>query len=168
MSNYKKSFWTYSLRFYNNPKTQSACLNAQFQLNADVNMILYILFKAQSGKRLNLNAIQEAVKDINPWRFNIVVPLRQVRLSLKDYPYGLPDKDRARFRAAVKKIELTSERLQQEYLETLELESDSIAPSQAARDNLATYFHILGADITHPIFNVLLQRFDTLQQENNS
>ena len=167
MSDDRNSFWAYSLRFYDDPKTQRACLDAQFQLNADINIILYILFKAKSGQRLTLNAIRGAEKNSAPWRSNIVEPLRQIRRSLKKYPYCIPDRDQASFRAAIKKIEVTSERLQQEYLESFQLESDTTNPTEAAQDNLAAYFDILGTNAKNPTFSILLQRFDTLQQKNN-
>ena len=53
-------FWNYSLRFYDNPETEKAFIDAQNRLGADVNLILYLLFRAQGGLRLDLDDIKNA------------------------------------------------------------------------------------------------------------
>ena len=160
------SFWAYSLRFYDDKKTQQACLDVQDRLGADVNLILYILFKAQMGQCLTLNGLRKANNDVNSWRHDVVQPLRQVRRSLKQYPHNLPVNHQEAIRTSIKTLELRSEKFQQDFLETLELETHTSEPKQAANKNLSAYLNILGADISDPAFSVLLQRFDTLENRN--
>ena len=155
-------FWSYSLRFYDDRKTQKTCLDAQNRLGADVNLILFCLFKAQAGHCLNLNALKKANTNVISWRTDVIQPLRQIRKNLKGQPYNLPDNDQAAIRKTVNNLELRTEKFQQQYLETLELESQAAEPKQAAKDNLAAYFQILGANISDPVFINLLRRFDAL------
>ena len=114
LSHADSSFWAYSLRFYDDPKTQEACLDAQNRLGADVNLILYVFFKAQKGFRLNRNALQQANENVISWRTEVIHPLRQIRRKLKAHRYNLPENNQKTVRIEVKNLELKSEKFQQE------------------------------------------------------
>ena len=82
-------FWDYSLRFYADPETQAACLDLQDRLGADVNIILYALYRASRGDQLDLGGLRQADQAVAAWRDDVVRPLRQVRRALKPHPHAL-------------------------------------------------------------------------------
>ena len=168
LSHADSSFWAYSLRFYDDPKTQEACLDAQNRLGADVNLILYVFFKAQKGFRLNRNALQQANENVISWRTEVIHPLRQIRRKLKAHRYNLPENNQKTLRIEVKNLELKSEKFQQEYLDSLILEGHICEPKQAAWDNLSAYLNILGVDMSDPIVAILLRQFDALHNVTQS
>ena len=167
MSEDESPFWAYSIRFYDDPKIQEACLKAQDKFGADVNLILYVLFRATAGRRIKPKAILKAIKCVESWHLEIVQPLRQIRRRLKDQPYKLSGDNQATIRRAIRNIELKSERFQQQHLETIKIQSDDCEPKQAARHNLAAYFNTLDKGISNQIFRLLLERFDALQKKPN-
>ncbi len=48
----EKPFWTFSLEFYGLPDVAPACLRCQDEAGADVNLILFVLWRAASGVRV--------------------------------------------------------------------------------------------------------------------
>tara|TARA_B100000700_G_scaffold250612_1_gene281316 strand:+ start:120 stop:641 length:522 start_codon:yes stop_codon:yes gene_type:complete len=155
--------WNYSLRFYDDPETEKALIDAQNRLGADVNLILYLLFRAQGGLRLDLDDIKNAENAVNSWRSGVIQPLREIRRNLKNYPHSLPKNDQAKIRREIKDLEIKTEQFQQQHLENLGLKGRSAAPNDAAQDNLAAYAKILSAAVSDHAFTKLLHRFITLQ-----
>ena len=155
--------WNYSLRFYDNPETEKAFIDAQNRLGADVNLILYLLFRAQGGLRLDLDDIKNAENAVNSWRSGVIQPLREIRRNLKNYPHSLPKKDQAKIRREIKDLEIKTEQFQQQHMENLDLKGRSTAPNDAAQHNLAAYAQILSTAVSDHAFAKLLNRFITLQ-----
>jgi uncharacterized protein (TIGR02444 family) len=85
------TFWDFSLRFYPLPGVASACLRCQDEAGADVNLILFALWHAASGMRLQETDIATADAAIEPWREHVVRPLRTLRRALKSSPLATFD-----------------------------------------------------------------------------
>lgn len=83
----------------------------------DVNLILYLLWWAQRGRRLSKGEIRNVIDLIGPWQENVVYPLRLIRRFLKSPPSGWNSAEIAAFRQQVKADELQAEKLQQGVME---------------------------------------------------
>ena len=156
-------FWNYSLRFYDDPETEKAFIDAQNRLGADVNLILYLFFRAQGGHRLDLDDIKNAEDSVNSWRSGVIQPLREIRRNLKNYPHSLPKKDQAKIHLEIKDLEIKTEQFQQQHMQNLDLKGRFTGPNDAAQHNLAAYAQILSTAVSDHAFTKLLNRFITLQ-----
>lgn len=141
-------FWRFSLRLYGIPEMASACLELQDRAEADVNVLLYLLFLANEERLIGRGEVERIDAILAPWRSEIVRPLRMVRRRLKDSVGAFTPTMTARLRDAVKRIELQSERLAQEALERsappASLGTQASDRQSAARQNLAAYGTFLG------------------------
>jgi uncharacterized protein (TIGR02444 family) len=139
------AFWRFSLRFYALPHVAPACLALQDEANVDVNLMLFLLFLAESGRAITRDDVARLDAGIAPWRSEVVEPLRALRRRLKS---GIGDVTAATsegLRNMVKKIELEAERLEQGRLENAAPTLGKPAPRlEAARANLAAYEAYLG------------------------
>ena len=157
-------FWDYSLRFYADPETKAACLDLQDRFGADVNIVLYALYRASRGDQLDLGGLREADQAVAAWRDDVVRPLRQVRRALKPHPHALSAADQSRVHDRIKKLELEAEQAQQYHLEGLAIAATTISEDIAARANIATCAAYLEIDPSDPALATLLKRFQTLRQ----
>ncbi|MEE8435964.1 MAG: TIGR02444 family protein [bacterium] len=105
-------FWNFSLAVYNRPGVPEACLRLQDECGADVNLVLFILWQACEGREMTPRGVAEIEAAVGDWPAEVVRPLREVRRWLKKNP--LADDRSGALRDEVKKLELDSERLQQE------------------------------------------------------
>lgn len=153
------AFWRFSLDFYADERVQKACLSIQDQCGADVNVALYLLFRAREGERLDAAAFAAVDATIRDWRREVVEPLRAIRRRMKSVPYGVDAGGQSRLRALVKKAELDAEKLEQFRLERLSPEAGSKTNAQAAaQDNLAAYAEQLGTTFPADALAVLVGR----------
>lgn len=144
-------FWDFSLAVYRRPGVAEACLRLQDGAGADVNVLLYLCWEAAvRDDALDRSAIVEAVARTREWRDGVVAPLRAVRGRMKEGVAGVPAESVERLRAEVKRIELESERLQQDLL----YRSRAAAPRKAAggpsarrraEENITAYLSIIEA-----------------------
>lgn len=110
-------FWEYSLAAYAKPGVADACLFLQDEAGLDVNLLLYCCWIASVRENaLTEDELRKAVGLTAEWREQVVSPLRQIRRELKGGADGLPDEAVESFRSDVKRLELASERLQQDSL----------------------------------------------------
>ncbi|MEN3952297.1 TIGR02444 family protein [Iodidimonas sp. SYSU 1G8] len=130
-------FWDFSVRLYGRPGVEDACLSLQDDFGADVNMVLFCLWRGP----LSVAALDDALAAARPVREGCVVPLRRLRRALSR------DGDEAALRRAVKAAELEAERLAQARLAAT-VPDDTPPDPAAARDNLALYAERLRADRT--------------------
>ena len=79
----ESAFWNFSLGFYARSGVAEACLRLQDEAGVDVNVMLYLLFLAANGKRIDLSAHERIEAAVGEWRDAIVRPLRDVRRRLK-------------------------------------------------------------------------------------
>jgi len=128
------SFWDFSLAFYAMPGVAEACLQLQDSGGADVNVLLFLLYRARNGCMLSAAEVRHIEALAAPWREAVVVPLRTVRRTLKAPVGAFPPQLTAALRTEIKRIELAAERVQQETLERL---AAIEAPGAACMDSAA-------------------------------
>jgi len=157
----ESAFWNFSLRLYARPGVPEACLQLQDECGVDVNVMLYTLYLARSGRAIGTEDVARIEALVEAWRNNVVRPLRQARRFMKQPPSSFDDASTASLRTEVKRIELESERLQQLALERnlpaerLGTPLDDLAA--CARGNLAAYAQRMGPFRDEPI-ELLLRR----------
>jgi len=140
-------FWKFSLRFYELPGVAPACLVLQDEAGADINLMLLLLFLAQSRHEVTLADLAHLDGVIRVWREEAVKPLRTIRRQLKAGAHGIPAASTEALRNQVKRIELEAERIEQHTLErhAAGMTFRCAASRTAAADaNLAAYGAYLG------------------------
>jgi uncharacterized protein (TIGR02444 family) len=154
-------FWQFSLRFYALPDVAPTCLELQDHAGVDVNLLLLLLYLADSRFQATSEIVRQLDASIASWREEAVKPLRGLRRRLKTDIGAIAAEKREAFRNQIKKVELEAERLQQM---ALEAEAGTytflLAPSRAhaARANLAAYGAVLGGLPANPL-KIVLQAF---------
>jgi len=104
----ESSLWRFSLAVYAQPGVDTACLDLQDRLGADVNLLLFALWAgAVCGTRLSAAELERLSSEAAAWQREVVAPLRGVRRRLK----GVAGAEA--FRQRIKDAELESERLEQ-------------------------------------------------------
>lgn len=143
------AFWNFSLAFYARPGVAEACLALQDRHDADVNVVLYLLFLARSGRLLDEADVARVQALAEPWQRTVVMPLRAVRRALKAQVGAFEPEATAALRTEIKRIELAAERLQQETLERLAAPATLGRPcadaALCARAHLQLYADRIGA-----------------------
>jgi uncharacterized protein (TIGR02444 family) len=155
-------FWRFSLSFYGDPEVAGACLALQDRAGADVNLVLFLLWRASRGRSLaaaEIGAVDEAVAG---WRREVVVPLRGVRRWLKHHAGPVEPQVAQELRQQVKRIELEAERLQQQAIaavaEGAALGAPAPSPRAAAEASLAAYAAARGLALPQALAEVLLDK----------
>ncbi len=140
-------FWRFSLSFYALPDVAPACLKLQDEAGADVNLMLLLLFLADSCRQVTPGQIARLDGTIRVWREKTVITLRALRRQLKEDSNGLDAGIREGFRNQIKRVELEAERIEQYWLEReAGAMTFAIAASRAAaaEGNLGAYGAYLG------------------------
>jgi len=127
-----------------------------------VNIALFLLFQASLGRRVATTCVRDLCISVAGWRAEVVQPLRAIRKRLKNSPFPLPSEAQEAFRNQILRVELQSEKLQQHYLESLEITAEKAPCGKAAEANLISYARYLGADPDDEAICVLLERFNNL------
>jgi uncharacterized protein (TIGR02444 family) len=151
MSDLGSSFWTFSLQAYAEQAIADVCLNLQDQFDADVNVLLFMLWSADQGRRISLQEVRDIIALVTPWQIQVVRPLRLARQSLKTPPADWPDQEIKALRQRVKADELEAERLQQQALARFAEENEIGQPDTAVAasvSNLKNYANLL--NVTFP------------------
>jgi uncharacterized protein (TIGR02444 family) len=153
-------FWDFSLKLYASPAVQRACLELQDESGVDVNVLLYMLWQASRGHRLTDDDARAVLAVVEPWRADVVVPLRTARRNLKSPPAGLDARGAEALRSIVKKAELEAERLQQAALFAFEPPSAPHSSNSGGRPtgeaNAAAYAKALGRPLATAPLGVML------------
>ncbi len=140
--------WRYSLELYAREGMSRALLALQDRRGADVNLLLYCCWMAQSGRgRLSAGDLRRADAAIAGWRDDVTLPLREVRRRIKGSPerWALPGASEVRRR--VLETEIASERVTQGILESLEISPGrSEGGPDDARASLLSYFEAIGVE----------------------
>jgi uncharacterized protein (TIGR02444 family) len=163
-----QSFWDFSLSFYALPAVQNACLELQDEHGADVNFVLFILFQANRGQALTAQEVSNIDEEVRAWRETVIQPLRKLRKTLKQPISPIKSDVQVRLREQIKQLELNTEKLEQEFLETLSFITPPASASKLpevkldiAAANFKHYADSLGLAIDNPAINVLMQQFST-------
>lgn len=131
-------FWTFSVAIYDRPGVAASCLALQDEYGADVTLVLFALWCATRGCRLEPAELARAAAVVAPWRDGVVRAIRQVRRALKPPP-GPPFDPAATeaLRQTLLSAELAAERLQQEAMATVAPPPGALPAATAAEANLA-------------------------------
>ncbi|MGO1118477.1 TIGR02444 family protein [Rhodovibrionaceae bacterium A322] len=108
-------FWAFSLSFYGRPQVPDACLTLQALYAADVNLLLYGLWRGQRGETLSSTEWDRLLQAVEGWHREVVRPLRAARSWLKTQE-TLPAEREGSLRQTIKQQELIAERREQDIL----------------------------------------------------
>lgn len=104
--------WHFAVDFYGRPGVSEACLTMQNEAKLDVaNLIAVIYADIALQQPLSATEIGQLCDLTSTWHISVVLPLREVRTSLKDPTAGFPSEKEA-LRERVKANELKAEQLQ--------------------------------------------------------
>lgn len=153
-------FWAFSVGFYNRKGAEAACIALQDTYGADVDVVLFALWCASRGQRLDAGGLAAVDAAIKSWRTTVVQPIRQARRALKLAPPGpFAPTAIAELRERLLSAELESERLQHAAMEGLAPSPGMADPGPTARDNLACFALHAGIPPDAAPFVSLLQAF---------
>jgi uncharacterized protein (TIGR02444 family) len=103
-------FWQFSQQAWKAADTAGLCLQLQQQHDCDVNLLLWLGWRSAQGEQVTTSELEQMGMLVEPWRRQVILPLRGVRNGLgKDVAHGVL---RERLLAA----ELEAERIQQELM----------------------------------------------------
>jgi uncharacterized protein (TIGR02444 family) len=153
------AFWRFSRHVYSGPGVAEACLRLQDEHGIDVNVMLYLLFLARSGRQIAHTDVDSVESVAREWREGVVRPLREVRRRLKMPPSPFDAGLANNLRSEVKRIELESERLQQFAMQH-QVPPESLGEScqdtsACARHNLGAYAQRHGGFPAEPVDAIL-------------
>jgi uncharacterized protein (TIGR02444 family) len=138
----------------------------QDRFGVDVNVLLFLLFAAHNGRKVEAAEVRGIVSAVASWNGEVVVPLRSVRRFLRSPPEVIEPDAAAALRQHVKQVELEAERLQQEGLYRVyrleALGAPEASRDAAARSNVAAYEAELGAAFDPSLVETLLAGFQGL------
>jgi len=154
-------FWRFSLRFYRHQGVADACIALQEQAGVDVNLLLYLLWRAQSRRAFAVADVASVESRIGPWRDATVIPLRGVRRALKSPPALVDGSTAELFRTRIKAVELEAERLQQEAMFALDAPpgQELASAEAAARASVAAYEAMRRTSFPRTAVDTLLNAF---------
>jgi uncharacterized protein (TIGR02444 family) len=157
------AFWRFSLRFYADAAVQRTLLALQDRCGADVNVLLYLLWRAGEGDVLDVDATAALDDAVRIWREAAVAPLRALRRRLKPLDFPVNRDGQQRLRETIKAAEIEAERLAQGSLAALNPPAaDRAGPEEAARTSLAGYARHLGRAFPQTEVELLAGRLDAL------
>jgi uncharacterized protein (TIGR02444 family) len=139
-------FWRLSLAFYGQPGVPALLLPLQDEHGADVNLVLFGLWRAAQGRALSQQEFAALDETIADWRTNIVRPARALRREIKARQDG--SAGTAALYEQAKRLELQGEHIQQDRMFAV---GDAVASGtgiagvqDAAESALAAYADFLG------------------------
>ncbi|MEM8563771.1 MAG: TIGR02444 family protein [Pseudomonadota bacterium] len=133
----KNPFWDFSIALYEQPGVAASCIEAQDGWGADVNMLLFLAWRSQSGIPLQFEAIASLDAEISSWRSQVVTPIRELRRQLK----AVPGTEASR--TLIQQAELAAERAQQDMMYSHTAASGLINNEQGLRAHLDLYAQFL-------------------------
>jgi uncharacterized protein (TIGR02444 family) len=162
-------FWRFSLDFYRQAGVAEACIALQDDCGVDVNLMLFLLWLAASGRQLSTEDIKELDAAVRSWRDLTIIQIRNLRRKLKGAPTLVEAGKQEAFRTKIKALELEAERLQQQalYVRSRSAARGSAArPPAAARANLAAYQSVLGTRFAKAAIDRLVDAFEAVKFED--
>jgi uncharacterized protein (TIGR02444 family) len=155
-------FWRFSLTVYRMDGVPAACLSLQDRFGVDVNLMLFALWLASSGRAVSADDMRDADLAVADWRAQSVVALRGVRRYLRSPPAGFDSSAVDALRERIKAVELEAERLQQEALFALRPVAEwgrPESPDRAGEWNMRAYEASIGATFDSSARHVLLDAY---------
>lgn len=131
MARQSKNFWDFSVALYASDGVANACLNLQNRYSVDVNLLLFCYWHGLYHGDISEASLRQAITESEVWRTQVIQPLRDVRIWMKDKQSLFALGDPLEFetlRSRIKFDELAGEKYQQELLEQICLTHSSSAP----------------------------------------
>ena len=138
-------FWRFSLHLYAQAGVEAACLALQEQ-GADVNLLLLCCWLGGQGRSLDRRRLRALMAAVAAWQSAIVLPLRQLRRSLRRETWRVDARQRLALRQRVAASELEAERLEQELLASRVVDLPRLRRQHLVAANLWRYAAVLGLD----------------------
>ncbi len=129
-----REFPSFAEALYARPGVAAACLDLQDRRGFDVALLLHACWLGARSLSLSAEQAASLVLATQPWRFEVVRPLRRLRRRLKVGHEGMPRQKSEPVRELVKAAELAAERA---LLAVLETAIDG-GPNGSVAGNLAT------------------------------
>ncbi|MDG1987207.1 MAG: TIGR02444 family protein [Halieaceae bacterium] len=129
--------WRFSNNIYRKEGVSEILLHVQDKFSIDVNMILFVAWLASVNRSLTASDIQDAQKLVSLWRTKVIVPVRNIRRSVKDFSgtdYLYED---------VKKLEIDTEKEELKILYNNYIALSSEQKSELKLDLLESNLHVL-------------------------
>ena len=151
-----EAFWRFSLALYARPGVAEALIGLQDRAGREVNLVLFALWLAARGHRLDHVELAAAETAIAPIARDTIGPLRQLRRGLR----SAPDNDLQDLRRRVLGLELAAERHGQHRLAaTISALPSSGDRGEAAEANLVL---CLGSEAQSPEAAILRRALTAL------
>ena len=170
MTSAPNPLWNFAVHFYARPGVPAVCLALQDEHEADVNLLLFLLWCAAAGRLLSQDDVRRFDDEVRGWRDGAVVPLRALRRRLKGVALIEPAQQQA-FRDKVQTLEQEAERTLQDALYGLSQSQRfgmQAPPGEAARDNIAAYERALARNFPGAAIAVLIENFAAVAGERTA
>ena len=129
--------WRFSNNIYRKEGVSEILLHVQDKFSIDVNMILFVAWLASVNRSLTASDIQDAQKLVSLWRTKVIVPVRNIRRSVKDFS------DTDYLYEDVKKLEIDTEKEELKILYNNYIALSSEQKSELKLDLLESNLHVL-------------------------
>lgn len=134
----QSEFWEFSVTLYALPGVAGHCLSLQNDHGLDVNLVLFCIWYGRHFGEVPEALLEDALSSSDRWRNQVVNPLRTVRTQMKsnsELAEFFADSGYGDLREAIKRVELKSERVQQDKLQ--KMATNYIAQNQKAEPTAA-------------------------------
>lgn len=154
--------WDFAIKVYSSPKVEEACLSLQDRRGLDVNLILFCIWVAASGRgTLTEDEMTTGIDAGIVWQSQVVGPLRHVRRFLKGPIAPADGRLGAELARVVSESELYSEHMEIQILSEIVMRPatgsfDIQERGQEAAANLLGYLDRMIEDINNEDRSALL------------
>lgn len=155
----RAALWTFAKSFYARPGVSDMLLRLQDDHDADIPLLLVVLYAARLRRVLDPTAIRDLARQAGTWRRDVVAPIRTARRALKDCPL---DRD-SRLYEQAKALEIGAERAVICELGAMLPAGRQASIDIAALANLEGYRHLL--DLAEDLFAPILKEFSSYEAE---
>lgn len=168
------ALWDFSTRTYRIPQVETACLNLQDTVNADVNIILYCCWMGEQRHALSSEQLKLLMETTDPWQNSILKPLRNARRMMKQHIIAMPAELLEQTINNMSEMEINAERMEQQALEkAIDTDSlpvdDSRSPLDISTANLSLYLQQLdGATTISDVATDLTALLDAIYQDQEA
>ena len=162
--------WRFSLHFYRQDGVSDACIALQDECGVDVNLLLFLLWLAGAKRQLSMADVKELDANVGTWRELTIIPIRNLRRSLKGAVTAVNANKQEALRTKIKAIELEAERLQQEALynrgQSLPPLGSAADPVAVAGANITAYERLLGVTFPKAAKDRLVTAFAAIKHDD--
>ncbi|MBV32062.1 MAG: TIGR02444 family protein [Porticoccaceae bacterium] len=143
--------WDFSIAAYGKRGIESLCLKLQQEINADINVLLYLLWLSTFKRQLKSDQILSVINVTKFWQSQVVQPIRKTRKILKKSSALSDNAFKEETYSDLLELELIAEKFAQKQLfgdgVTRHIGDLASTKEAAARANLKNYIEILDGTI---------------------